>query len=126
MITRQEDPGALELGHGGQRLPDRPTLRVRAVEDIAGDEHSVGAVLTRQRRDAAHSVKTRPAQIRPWITRDTGERLAELPVGGVEQANGHGPADATTSFCAQQATAISLTPRPALGLTPGPATGPCP
>ena len=89
VVTGQQHPGPREATHGRQRLDDGALGDEIAVERVAGDQHRRHLVPGRELGDPPHRLEPGLAQQRRHVARKVVERLAELPVGGVEQAQGH-------------------------------------
>ena len=104
VVARQHDPGAAKPGDRLQRLVQGGIGDVVGVERVARHQHGVDAMLRRQPGDLPDGLEPRLAQQGAGVARDVGERLAELPVGGVDGAEGHG-ADLSVAAGPRQASA---------------------
>ena len=88
VVAGDEVPGhARECPHALERLAQGLRRRRLAVVDVAGDEDVRGPLRQRQPADRLDRIEPRPLQHRLAVA-ELPERLADLPVGGMDEAHG--------------------------------------
>ena len=87
MVAGQQPPAAGIALHTGHRLDDGTLVRAFGIEHVPGDENVPGLVLRRRPADGIDRIETRFGERGAGRRVETAERLAELPVGGVNEAH---------------------------------------
>ena len=86
VIAGKQPPRARIALHSRHRLNDHAVFGTFGVEDVAGYENMRGLVLSRGLAECVDRVEARLGQGSTDVAVEASVRLAELPVGGVDQA----------------------------------------
>lgn len=89
VVARQQHPRAVIVAHGFHHAPQGVIADGIGLEYVAGNQHSIHGALAGQGGDAGNRLQALAAQQYAGIPRDLPERLAQLPIGRVQDTHGH-------------------------------------